>query len=212
MKEWTNWHEAHKDKILIAPGIECWIWTAGRSFDKFYGRVRIKCSAGTRYSEYAHRAAYTEYFGEIAKSGVICHKCGVGLCVRPSHLYDGTPQTNGKDTADMLRTKGKLTYRQVFEIRRAYQNGERLQSIADRYKIAFGTVYPIVNGKSYKHAPFPENYTTGKRFRKPLEQEELQDIRKMLSEGFPQAKIAKKHKIAQSIVSRINTGSRHVQK
>jgi hypothetical protein len=153
------------------------------------------------------------FAGKPADGSFICHKCGVGLCVRPSHLYAGTAATNGKDTADMGRAgKGKLTYQQAYEIRCAYQSGEKLQDIADRYGVAFGTVYPIVMGKAYKYAPFPQNYIYGQRFRAPLRPDELKDIREMLSRGISQYKIAKKHNIAQSIISRINTGDRHVGK
>lgn len=213
MIEWTDWHERHKEKILLVPGLDCWIWTAGRTAQKDHGRVRFTDESGNKYSEYAHRAAYISFAGKPADGSFICHKCGVGLCVRPSHLYAGTAATNGKDTADMGRTgKGKLTYQQAYEIRCAYQNGEKLQDIADRYGVAFGTVYPIVMGKAYKHAPFPQNYIHGQRFRRPLRPDELKDIREMLSSGISQAKIAKKHNIAQSIISRINTGDRHVGK
>lgn len=209
--EWTDWHEFHKDKIEFVPGVDCWIWTAGRTSEKTHGRVRFSNESGKKYSEYAHRAAYISFSGQPADGSFICHKCGVGLCVRPSHLYAGTAATNGKDTADMIRTaRGRLTYQQAYEIRCEYQSGAKIKDIAEKYGVAFGTVYPIVMGRSYKHAPFPENYTYGQRFRKPLTPDELRDIRKMLSSGISQAKIAKKHNISASIISRINTGHRHV--
>lgn len=210
--EWTDWHETHKEKILLVPGIDCWLWIAGRNAAKSHGRVRMIDKDGRRYSEYTHRAAYISYFGKEIEGGFVCHKCGVGLCVRPTHLYDGNPETNGRDSADMLRTKGKLTYQKAYELRCAYQAGKKIQEIADEYGVAFGTVYPIVMGKSYRHAPFPENYTYGNRSRKPLTQSELKDIRDMLNGGISQYKIAQKHNIAQSIVSRINTGKRHAGK
>jgi hypothetical protein len=213
MTEWTDWHEHHKTKILLVPGIDCWIWVAGRTAQKSHGRVRFTNENGDRYSEYAHRAAYISFFGKPSEGTFICHKCGVGLCVRPSHLYAGTAATNGKDTADMrMGKKAKLTYQQAYEIRCSYQSGEKLQNIADQYGVAFGTVYPIVMGKSYRHAPFPQNYSFGNRARKPLTQEDVADIRHMLSKGISQAKISQKHNVAQSIVSRINTGNRHVKK
>lgn len=210
MSEWTDWHEYHKEKILLVPGIDCWIWTAGRTAQKEHGRVRFTDQNGKRYSEYAHRAAYISFAGRPPDGSFICHKCGAGLCVRPTHLYAGTAATNGKDMADMLRSSGKLTYQQAYEIRCQYQNGDKIQDIADRYGVAFGTIYPIVMGKSYKHAPFPENFSCGKRFRKPLTPDEVADIRVMLSRGISQAKIARKHNIARSIISRIKTGDRHV--
>jgi hypothetical protein len=210
MSEWTDWHEYHKEKILLVPGIDCWIWIAGRAAQKTHGRVRFTNQDGKRYSEYSHRAAYISFAGLPPDGSFICHKCGVGLCVRPTHLYAGTAATNGKDTADMRRSTGKLTYQQAYEVRCQYQNGDKIQDIAERYNVAFGTIYPIVMGKSYRHAPFPDNFKIGNRFRKPLTTDELKDIRLMLSNGISQGIIAKKHNIARSIISRIHTRGRHV--
>lgn len=212
MTEWTDWHERHRNKIALIAGTDCWIWTAGRTSGKTHGRVRFAKPDGTKYSEYAHRASYISAFGVPNSHSMICHKCGVGLCVRPSHLYEGNAASNGKDMSVMGTGSCALTFQQAYEIRLQYQRGDKIQDIADRHGIAFGTVYPIVMGKSYKHAPFPENYRVGNRFRKPLTSEELADIRMMLEMGISQAKIAQKHNIAQSIISRINTGHRHVNR
>lgn len=209
MTEWTEWHEYHKDKIEIIPGVDCWIWVGGRTSGKTHGRVRFTNSSGERYSEYSHRAAFISKNGFIEKGKIVCHKCGQGLCVRPSHLYAGTHADNGKDTVDMGMGTALLTYEQAYEVRLMYQRGMSLQKIADKFGIAFGSVYPIVMGRAYKHVPMPKNYTFGRRFRAPLSQEELADIRQMLADGFTQRQISEKHRIAASIVSRINTGQRH---
>lgn len=212
MSEWTEWHEKHQDKIELIPGIDCWIWSAGtvaESRGRSHGRVRFQMPCGEKYSEYAHRAAYISAFGVPHKGRFVCHRCGVGLCVRPSHMYVGTAADNGKDMADMGAGTASLTYDQAFDVRLRYQRGEALQNIADRYRIAFGTVYPIVMGKSYKHVPFPPNYRFGERFRKPLTQDDVADIRLMLSNGWTQRQIATKHNVAASIISRIKTGARH---
>lgn len=105
-----------------------------------------------------------------------------------------------------------ISYKDAYDLRVMYRDGAKLQDIADKYGLAFGTVYPIVMGRAYRHAPFPENYTFGNRARKPLTAEELLDIRAMLARGDTQSSIAEKHGIAQSIISRINTGARHRQK
>lgn len=215
MSEWTEWHERHCDKIELIPGIDCWIWVAGttaKARASTHGRVRFERPNGEKYSEYAHRAAYISAFGVPPEGKLLCHRCGVGLCVRPSHMYLGTPAENGKDMADMGTGTAALTYDKAYDVRLRYQRGDSLQSIADRYGIAFGTVYPIVMGKSYKHVPFPPNYRFGERFRKPLTQDEVSDIRSMLSNGWTQGQIAKKHNVAANTISRIKTGVRHKDK
>jgi hypothetical protein len=213
MREWTGWHETHEAKIEFIAGVDCWIWTAGRSGgSKMHGRVSFTDPNGVRKAEYAHRAAYISAFGFPPAETIICHRCGVGLCVRPGHLYAGTPATNAKDTADMLAGASLLNYHQAYDVRVRYQAGEPLQAIADRYGIAFGSVYPIVMGKAYKHVPMPENYSIGQRFRPPLSDAEVSDIRKMLADGATQRSISEKHNVAQSIISRIKTGRRHADK
>jgi HNH endonuclease len=210
MTEWSAWHDRHENKIQMIAGVDCWIWVAGRSGgDKTHGRVSFTGPDGVRRPEYAHRAAYISAFGRPPEGSIVCHRCGVGLCVRPGHLYAGTPATNGKDTADMLVGTSLLNYHQAYDVRLRYQSGEPLQAIADRYGIAFGSVYPIVMGKSYKHVPMPSNYVVGQRSRAPLSDVEIADIRKMLKAGATQKSISQKHNVAQSIISRIKTGDRH---
>lgn len=209
MNEWTPWHEHHAEKIELIAGVDCWVWIAGANSSKTHGRVRFTDRFGKRYSEYSHRAAFISAFGKINDDAIICHKCGVGLCVRPSHLYEGSHSTNSKDMADMGTGRSMLSYNEALDVRQRYANGEGLQEIADHYGLAFGSVYPIVMGKVYKHAPFPKNYTYGNRSRKPLTSEEITGIRQMLADGKSQYVIAEKHNVAQSIVSRIKTGVKH---
>ncbi|QDP55331.1 MAG: hypothetical protein Tp176DCM1853251_15 [Prokaryotic dsDNA virus sp.] len=211
MIEWTDWHEKHSEKILLIPGVDCWIWIAGRTAGKSHGRVRY--NRGERhYSEYSHRAAFIEAKGEIPDGCIICHACGVGLCVRPSHLYAGSFKDNGRDMATMKTFPKSLSDASVLEIRTMYRDGAKLSDISKRYGIAFGTVYPIVTGKSYRYAPFPDGLVTGERARKPLTKEEVSGIREMLDRGETQTVISQKYNIAQSIVSRIKTGTRHANR
>lgn len=51
-----------------------------------------------------HRQAYTDAFGAIPKGQCVCHKCDVGLCVNPEHLFLGSHSENMKDAA----AKGRL--------------------------------------------------------------------------------------------------------
>lgn len=212
MEEWTRWHERHKEKIELVAGIDCWIWTAGtttKSRGAYYGRVKFDKGGGS-YSEYAHRSSFFSFNGYMPGSDRhVCHRCGVGLCVRPSHLYDGTPQTNGLDKGVMRTGRGKLLDDDVLEIRQMYKDGVPLLEIADSFSIAFGTVYPIVMGRSYAHAPFPEGHATAIRMRSPLTDDELLGIRSRLRQGVSQRLIGIEFSVAQSIISRINTGKKH---
>lgn len=205
MTEWTDWHERHSGKIQMIAGVDCWIWTAGANAGKTHGRVNLRGRA-----EYSHRAAFEAANGYMPATGMVCHSCGVGFCVRSSHLYHGDAASNGKDTS-MMGRHGRATLNddQVFALRKAYMDGDPLRDIADRYGIAFGTVYPIVMGRAYKHAPSPISMKCATRNPEKLSAQTVEEIRLRLKIGAdPQSRIAKDYNVAQSVISRINTGKR----
>lgn len=57
---------------------------------------------------YAHRIAFSLYYGEIPKDKIVCHKCNNRKCCNPIHLYAGTHHSNALDKVRAGRsTKGK---------------------------------------------------------------------------------------------------------
>ena len=72
----------------------CWIWR-GPKRGPGYGGFR---------QEFAHRASYRIFRGEITKNLLVCHHCDNKRCVRPEHLFLGTHADN---THDAIR-KGRL--------------------------------------------------------------------------------------------------------
>lgn len=68
----------------------CWEWKA--SFSGKYGQFGIGRSAW-----YAHRVAWTIANGPIPDRRYICHSCDNPSCVRPEHLFIGTPTDNVRD-------------------------------------------------------------------------------------------------------------------
>ncbi len=74
----------------------CWVWNRGRSGGG-YGRYRGKP---------AHRAVWILFHGPIPDGLFICHHCDNPPCVKPEHLFLGTPGDNMQDCID----KGRMPH------------------------------------------------------------------------------------------------------
>lgn len=121
----------------------CWIWT-DKPNPRGYGILTVNGKIMM-----AHRLSWMVNFGEIPEGFFVCHHCDNRLCVRPDHLFIGTPAMN---TRDMMR-KGrgvshhkKLTEEQVIEIRKRYeQGGCTYRSLAADFAVSHGLIYQIVH-------------------------------------------------------------------
>jgi hypothetical protein len=132
----------------------CWIWTAGLGGSKVkYGSF----SVGGRTIK-AHRFSYELEFGPALN--LICHRCDNPLCVRPSHLFDGTPLDNEADKIAKGRrpvipgvrgaqnVNARLTAGQVQEIRRLY-GSTSTRELGRRYGVTHTTIILAARGKRY---------------------------------------------------------------
>lgn len=102
----------------------------------------------------AHRYSYELHFGPIPDGVYVCHHCDNPKCVRPDHLFVGTPQDNQDDAIRKRRTsagsknsQARLSeddIKQVFVMRR---NGMLQKEIAVHFGTGSHYIGAILNGK-----------------------------------------------------------------
>jgi len=127
---------------------DCWEWTANSR--NHYGRYWVDGK-----SVYSHRHSYEIAFGPIPSGHHVCHSCDNSLCVRPDHLFLGTPSDNIEDKVAKDRqargvsiAQSKLSDTQVREI---LTDTRSQRSIANTYQVSQSLISYIRQRKYWKH-------------------------------------------------------------
>lgn len=135
---------------------ECWMWRGFRN-PKGYGTFWWK-----ERKRMASHAAWDIAHGSLPPIGLrVLHHCDNPPCVRPSHLFLGTPLDNMRDMIAKgrerhpirygLRTWHKLTEDDVRSIRAAYASGGMTQeALASQYRVSRRLIGGIVSGKRWR--------------------------------------------------------------
>lgn len=140
--------------VAKGEGDDCWLWT-GRRDTCGYGRWR---TVGER-SIAAHRLVYIMATGEIPPGLCVCHHCDTPACVRPDHLFLGTPADNARDRDNKgrrrpprgaLNGRAKLSAADAAHIReRIAVPGTNGAAIAREYGVSRQTVHRIAKGEGW---------------------------------------------------------------
>jgi len=131
----------------------CWLWTGSRD----------GCGYGTFSVGRAHRVSWIIANGPIPQGMRVLHHCDVPPCVRPDHLFLGTPKANNIDF--MIKGRRhynwpmygekhpavKLTEAQVLGIERRRKSGEKTQALANEFSVSIATVNYICAHRRWRH-------------------------------------------------------------
>lgn len=130
-----------------APSLgSCWLWT-GSLNNKGYGRINISGK-----SRYAHRVAWSLTNDQpLADDRLGCHTCDRQNCVRPTHLFDGSPEDNQLDAAQEGRLFHKLSPDRVRLIRQRCADGVPRRAVAREFGITPRTVADILERVIWAH-------------------------------------------------------------
>jgi len=150
--------ERFQAKYEPEPNTGCWIWHGAQSecgnghFYGFFWDHETKKQVG------AHVWAAKCLGGLPIEDGQVNHKCDLGLCVNPDHMYVGTQKQNVADAHRRGRKKSgaecsfsKLTDNQVRAIRVLSDEGETWAWIADLVQVEQHLVDDVLRGKGYKN-------------------------------------------------------------
>jgi len=153
--EWKKFKKRHKRNWKVNPITGCWEWQLWLTRGN-YGQV-----TWNNKPKRAHRVTYELKYGPIPEGLFVCHKCDNPRCIRPKHLFLGTPRENTHDSMQKGRRryggsgnpKAKLTDELVLSILSwcKYEVDNKL--IATRYKVHPTTIRLIRKGHTWKHIP-----------------------------------------------------------
>jgi HNH endonuclease len=141
---------------------DCWTWV-GAHHEFGYGMANMSGKA-----VYVHRLAWEEVNGPIPPGLCVLHRCDNPPCCNPAHLFLGTLQDNAADMAQKGRARrgrgnAKLTAVQVQSIRSGDAGGADRRQVARELGVSETTIWGAVTGKTWRHLPFAEPVTQGKR-------------------------------------------------
>lgn len=136
---------------FVDKSFECWTWKGANV--RGYGQLGVN---GVNRS--ATRLSWEMANGPIPSGMFVCHHCDNPACVRPDHLFVGTPKQNTQDAVRKGRlargssiSHSRLTAEQVVAIRALVDSGITQTECARRYGVSIAAVNYIYRRVTWRH-------------------------------------------------------------
>ena len=141
------------------PVTGCIEWNGRKTPKMGYGRIVINGVA-----QVVHRVMWEVRHGPIPEGMLVLHHCDNPPCCNDEHLFLGTYQDNTDDmiakgrSPDVKGSKNgfhKLSDEEVIEVKRLISCGQKIQVIADRFKVTKSAISDIKRKKRWSHINGP---------------------------------------------------------
>lgn len=131
----------------------CLVWPRG--LDR-HGYGKLRPGVNRTPHVLAHRFSYHLAHGALETTLLVCHKCDNPPCIRPDHLFLGTPKDNMQDCARKGRRARhgitmncKLDAEAVRMIRKLYDAGYSIKWIASLFEVKRGAIDRIGSRRTW---------------------------------------------------------------
>ncbi len=131
----------------------CWVWSSARDRGG-YGRILLE-----RKCRLAHRVAWLLHHGAWPRRCAL-HRCDNRLCVRPSHLFEGSKADNNYDRDAKGRAArlvgesngfARLTDAKVRWARAQLSRGATQSRVATTLGVHISTISLVAKGRTWSH-------------------------------------------------------------
>jgi len=190
--------------LKVQFGNDCWLWT-GTRMTNGYGVI-----LDNGKPVLAHRASYGLFRGAVPADMFVCHHCDNPPCVRPAHLFLGTPADNSHDAFLKGRGRGPaiLTDSEVIQIHSMFATGLfQMTQLAKMFGVTDVAVLKIVRGRGWKRLKLPD--LSHIRKQKKVFPGDIAIIRQRYIAGERPVDLAKEFGVTPTTIIEIGKAIRH---